>query len=79
MKEISKVCDGIMKISTLDARVLSDNQINNKPTKSGNNGIPKGYSTLWRRGVRGEAEPPLRSSPASKATLDGRLAALAPA
>ena len=42
MKEISKVCDGIMKISTLGMRVLSDNQINNKPTKSGNNGIPKG-------------------------------------
>ena len=76
MKEISKVCDGIMKISTLGVRVLNDNQINNKPTKSGNNGIPKGYSTLWRRGVRGEAEPPLKSSKTSGARFYGPSALL---
>ena len=62
-------------------QMLGENKkrIKEKPAKPVNNGIPKGLLSLWRRGVRGEAEPPLKSSPASKATLDGWLAALAPA
>ena len=57
---------------------MINKQLNIKNAEGGNNGIPKGYSTLWQGGVRGRAEPCLRGSTTSKATLDGRLVVLCP-
>ena len=37
---------------------------------------PRGLLILWREGVRGRAEPFLKSSPDSKANPDGRFALL---
>ena len=45
--------------------------MHNKKSAEGARWVSKGITTLWQVGVRGRAEPSLKSRTASKATLFG--------
>ena len=42
---------------------MINKQLNIKNAEGGNNGIPKGYSTLWQGGVRGVTPTTGRGNP----------------